>query len=273
MPNLSQIYSLKRRFYQLNKSDAKVQDYIEKQEAKDVFEKAFSSGRLNENLGGRTDRLDEQRIFAFINENFNPAKPEIIKYFDESQEEKVTLLFIDITSFSKTIANWPTSKIKEYLDDYYKRIIPIIYNNGGEIEKLMGDGIICVFGKPFIDCESPQEVYHAEECAEMVIKEFYNSDKNVKVAIHQGEITYYKVPGDHYGEYTMIGQPITDLYRLESVSKSNAINFYGGSSYDGLGWTWSRFNEKIVSCRGFEIQGLQGVDFKKVKYMKFPSHL
>ncbi len=262
MPNLNQIYSLKQEFYELNVKDRMVKNYLEKSEAKDILKKAFDSGSLN-----------ERRMFSFINENLNPAKPDLIKYFDEGREEDVVLLFIDITSFSKTISGWTNSKMKNYLDDYYKKIIPIIYRNGGEIEKLMGDGIICVFGKPFLDLPNPQHVYKAETCAEEAIKKFHGSGKNVKVAIHKGTVNYYKVPGEHYGEYTIIGQPITDLYRLESVSKSNAINFYDGSSYDHLGWDYSIFDKSIVSCRGFESGKLQGVDFTKVKYMKFPGYI
>jgi class 3 adenylate cyclase len=266
MPNLNQIYGLKHEFYTLDAKDRKILDYLEKTGARDVLKKAFDSERLNENAR-------ETRTFAFVTENLNPDKPELIKYFEEGKEEDVALLFIDITSFSKTIFGWPNDKIKEYLDDYYSKIIPIIYDNGGEIEKLMGDGIICVFGKPFLDLDYLEYVYKAEDCAEAVIKKFHNSDKNVKVAIHKGKINYYKVPGEFYGEYTIIGQPITELYRLESVSLPNAINFYTGSTYDFLGWTYSRFDNSIVNCHGLDIRELQGVDFSQIKYMKFPGYL
>jgi len=261
MPNLNQTYNLKREFFRLNNNDREVLDYLEKTEAKEALFKAFDLNSLNETI-------NETRIFSFISENFNPLKPELIRHFDEGIEEDVALLFIDITSFSKTIKRWSNEKIKQYLDEYYNDIIPLIYKNGGEIEKLMGDGIISVFGKPFINFPNPEYVYKAENCAEQAIRKFHNTDKNIKVAIHQGTVHYYKVPGENYGEYTMIGQPITDLYRLESVSKSNAINFYSNSLYDNLGWVYSIFDETTVSCRGFKV-GLQGVDFTDVKYMRF----
>lgn len=265
MPNLNQIYALKKEFAQLSEVDIRTQEFVEKSEARNLIEKAFSPERLNE-------IATDIRLFSFINENLNPDKPELIKYFDEGKEEDVALLFIDITSFSKTISGWTNAQIKKYLDDYYKQVIPIIYDNGGEIEKLMGDGVICVFGKPFLKVESPEYVYKAELCAEEVIKSFYNTDKNVKVAIHNGTIRYYKVPGTQYGEYTMIGQSITDLYRLESVSESNAINFFGNSAYDKLGWKYSIFDNTTVHCLGCEIERPQGVDYTQLKYMQFPDY-
>lgn len=266
MPNLNQIYSLKQKFFELNRADQRVKDYLEKSEARDVLQKAFDSGNLNESVR-------ETRTFSFLTENLNPAKPDLIKYFDEGREEDVALLFIDITSFSKTISGWSNTRIKTYLDNYYRRIIPIIYRNGGEIEKLMGDGIICVFGKPFLDVVSPRHVYKAEKCAEEAIKEFYGTNKNVKVAIHKGTVNYYKVPGEHYGEYTIIGQPITDLYRLESVSKSNAINFYAESLYDRLGWNKSIFKQEDIIGSNISIGNLQGVNFTKMRTIQFPGFL
>ena len=168
---------------------------------------------------------------------------------------------------------WSNTRIKNYLDNYYEQIIPIIYKYGGEIEKLMGDGIICVFGKPFLDLESPEYVYNAEKCARKAIKTFHGTNKNVKVAIHKGKIIYYKVPGEHYGEYTMIGQPITDLYRLESVSKPNAINFFSNSMYDNLGWSRSVFSKDSILNFGVNIDPLQGVDFTRMGYFQFPDYL
>lgn len=265
MPNLSQIYALKEQYYDLTAEDRQVKDFIEKSEAKDVLQKAFNSERLGRNV-------EERRTFSFINESLSLRTPEIIKYFDEGKEEDVALLFIDITSFSKTITGWSNSQIKKYLDDYYEKVIPIIYNNGGEIEKLMGDGIICVFGKPFLDLSSVRCVYKAETCAEEVIKAFYGTTKNVKVAIHRGNVNYYKVPGEHYGEYTIIGQPITDLYRLESVAKGNAINFYEDSTYDKLGWDYSIFDKDLVYCRDGGLVNLQGVNFNRLKYITFPGY-
>lgn len=266
MPNLKQVFELKEKFYKLENKDKRVLDYLEKTEAKEVLIKAFNSGRLNEDIS-------ERRMFSFITENLNPTKPELINYFDEGKEEDVALLFIDIISFSKTIAGWSSQKIKAYLDDYYERIIPIIYKNKGEIEKLMGDGIICVFGKPFLNAETPENVYCAERCAEDVIKEFHGSNKNVKVAIHKGKITYYKVPGEDYGEYTMIGQPITELYRLESISRPNAVNFYTSSQYDKLGWEKCIWNGHNLIFEELSIPKLQGVDFEKIKTVKFSNYI
>lgn len=267
MPNLKQILDLKRKFGLLNDDDEKIESYIEDRKEAEILIKAFESGRINESLEFK------RKLYSFLNESVQTDKPEIIKYFEEGKEEEVTLLFIDITSFSKTIQNFDNVQIKSYLDEYYKEIIPIIYEFGGEIEKLMGDGIICLFGRPFMDLSIPFSVYEAERCAHKVIKKFHGTNKNVKVAIHIGKVHYYKVPSEDYSEYTMIGQPITDLYRLESVSSGNAINFFATSRYDNLGWSLSIFEEDKIVFKQKQIPSLQGVTFSEMKMITFPNYL
>ena len=264
MPNLNQTYALKQKYSTLNYKDWQVKEYLEKSISKETLKKAFNIDNLE------TPSRDV-RLFSFLNESLEVKKPELIKYFDEAKEEDVALLFIDITSFSRTISGFNNSQIKVFLDEYYENIIPIIYKHGGEIEKLMGDGIICVFGKPFLKLDSPEYVYHAESCAKEIIQNFHNTPKNVKVAIHKGLVNYYKVPGEYYGEYTIIGQPITDLYRLESISKPNAVNFYKGSPYDRLGWVFSQYDSTMHKGE-FDTGYLQGVLYNKAAQIKFKGY-
>jgi hypothetical protein len=136
----------------------------------------------------------------------------------------------------------------------------------------MGDGIICVFGKPFINGIWPEEFNQAELCAKAIIKNFTRTNKAVKIALHSGEITYYKTPGTDYEEYTMIGKPITELYRLESISRTDAINFYMKSTYDTIftlsDLHLSKIKPSEVRSSSFEVK-LQGVMFTRVKYLKF----
>ncbi len=264
MPNLNQILKLKSHYYSLNDQEKDVTKFFESTVAKESIRKAFRPDMLNE---------AREEFFSFnLNESFNVDKPDIIQYFENAQEQDVILLFIDITSFSKTIKGWANTSVRNFLDEYYKKIIPIIYEHGGEIEKLIGDGIIVVFGKPFLNVESPHNVYKAKKCAEAVIKEFHGTDKNVKVAIHKGEVNYYRVPGDHYGEYTMIGQAITDLYRLESVSVGNCINFFDTSTYDALGWKYSEFDLYRIYFREKNTPSLQGIDYNSIKCISFPGY-
>jgi len=261
MPNFNLIHDLKRRYYETTQIDDEIIDFINKSETEESLKKAFQSEVLQ--------RFSQQLIL----ENFVVGnRPNLIQYFECGIEEEVTLLYLDITSFSTKINGWTNNQIDQYLDNYYSQIIPIIYSNGGEIEKVMGDGIICLFGKPFLNLQHPDYILKAEKSAKEAIETFHGTDKEVKVAIHNGTVRYYKVSSEQYSEYTMIGQTLTDLYRLESVAENNAINFFSGSQYDQLGWRQSIFNCPPVLFSSKETQGLKGTDFNQVKYFKLLNY-
>jgi len=259
MPNLQQLFSLKEKYGTLSSSENIAKDFIERSRIKSkTIQKSFSFNERN------------------LLESFDVAngRPDLLKYFESSPKEEVVLLFIDITGFSKIIKDKTSLYLRSYLNDYYSKLIPIIYQYDGQIEKIMGDGIICVFGNPFIK-QKPISwiVGYAENCAKDAIKLFKDSDKAVKVALHIGDITYYKIPSDYYEEFTMIGSPLTELYRLESVSFGDSINFYKGSKYDSLnprdaGNIFSDINKEEVRIYGEDIS-LPGVDYKRLRYLKF----
>ncbi len=257
MPNIRQLIYLKEKYSFLNRNDGKIKDFLNKELLENVaIQKSFS--------------FSEKKILEHF--NVSNAAPTMIEYFESKPTEDIVLLFIDIANFSNRIMNKPNETITKYLDNYYKVAFPIIYKHGGQIEKLMGDGIICLFGKPFIDVTWPEEFNMAEICAKELIQIFEGTNKAVKVALNSGEITYYKTPGSDYEEYTMIGKPITELFRLESISKVNAINFFHGSIYDTIRPTTSLGLSKIKSTEvksySFDVD-LQGVDYSKVRYLKF----
>lgn len=209
---------------------------------------------LHNTYGAANNKLTESKL-ASLNESFDwhhfdgGTGNSLRNYFETNPKEKVVLLFIDVTNFSNKIFNLSNTKIKVFLDQYYNQVMPIIYKYGGEIEKTIGDAVICVFGRPFLDSSLLQLVRAAELCSKEIIELLKNTIYESKIAMHYGEIMYYKCSATtNYEEFTMIGNALTELHRLESVSENNSINFYERSVYDNylnknyskldLHWDW-----------------------------------
>ncbi len=213
MPNLKQIESLRNKYKPLNLSDNRVSPRQIK--------------ALYENFNKPT-----QEIKSFF--NFNGLDNHVIEYFEEQKDADVVLLFIDITDFSKKCESLSNNSLSRFLDDFYDKVIPIIYRHGGEIEKIIGDGIICLFGEPFLSGTKDFLFSKADQCAKDIVVKLKESNKEVKIALHDGKIMYYKNKTTDYSEYTMIGKPLTELFRLESISDNNSINYYHICSYDKM---------------------------------------
>ena len=215
-----------------------------------------------------------------LSENFNKSKTEIkslfirngadqdlVKYFEDQKSAEVILLFIDITNFSSGCSAYSNEKLSEYLDKYYDTAISTIYHHGGEIEKIIGDGIICVIGEPFLNDNRSTLFQKADACAKDIIIELKESDMEVKIALHHGNVMYYKNKSENYPEYTMIGKPITELFRLESIAENNSINFFNVSPYQNMECSqdgvfkysrknihsyWRKSDSKSVDLKGVE---------------------
>lgn len=209
MPNLLQIQGLRDKY--LSKSKISIRELK----------------TLSENFNKSNYEIKSSFSYQGLDDN-------IIRYFEEQKSAEVVMLFIDITNFSQKCKDLTNLQLSQYLDDFYDKTIPLIYAQGGEVEKILGDGIICVFGEPFLNSSKKELFEKADKAAKDIVIEFKNTDKEVKIALHDGWIMYYKQKNPNYKEYTMIGRPLTELYRLEGISENNAINFFSVSSYDGM---------------------------------------
>jgi hypothetical protein len=211
MPNLAQIESLRSKYNITTLNESKVNLRAIK--------------TLNVNFDKSSYELKALFTSSGINDN-------IIQYLENQSSASIVLLYIDITDFSQKCTSLTNLELSKYLDDYYDIAIPIIYRHGGEIEKIIGDGIVCLFGEPFLTLPKDKLFEQADKCAKDIIIKLMKTIFEVKIALHDGRIMYYKNKSKDYTEYTMIGKPLTELFRLESISENNGINYYHICDYD-----------------------------------------
>jgi hypothetical protein len=212
--------------------------------------------------------------------SYNGIDNRMLSFFEDQKSAEVVMLFIDISNFSNICKSFPNSTLATYLDQYYDKVIPLIYRHGGEVEKIIGDGIIAIFGQPFLDLNHNGLLEKADLCAKDIIIDLEKGYQEVKIAYHEGTIMYYKNKTLNYPEYTMIGKPLTELFRLESVAKNNSITFFDSCTFDTKPYSSSkpycRSTNSPVKCKYFtksisEPVSLQGVDHKNIKHLTCKS--
>jgi hypothetical protein len=206
MPNLKHLVSLKKRFSTFNQN-------LSEKDTELIIE-AFDRSRIEKSFSFNDEKVDRY-----------------VTFFNNRKKVKAVLLFIDITSFSIKFEEKSPDEIAEYLDKYYSLVLPIVGKYGGEIEKIIGDGIIAVFGPPFLEGTSHELHVKAENCAKDIVELLSKSIFQSKIALYFGEIMYYQNTSNEYYEYTMIGNALTNLFRLESVSLNNSINFFSNTNF------------------------------------------
>ena len=204
------------------------------------------------------DSLD--RNFA-LNDKFS---------FLENTISYTCIAFLDISGFSLTIQDFDTDDIKDYLEDYYQRIIPIISKYSGKIDKIMGDGIVVIFSEDFGDDNDINPIFNAFCCCADAIEEFMDSDKPIKASISSGDVVFCKTGVEQfYEELSCLGHPITVAYRLEAIAEKNQILILDDSDianqisdvFNGDDVEWDTY---LIKCN---LQGLP--EDQKVQILQF----
>jgi hypothetical protein len=157
-----------------------------------------------------------------IHENFS------MEDFKNKINNKVgfsSVIYIDISDFSNKISNWSTVDVKNYLNAYYNKTMPLIQKYNGQIDKIMGDGIIVVFSKLFPNIDRDADASNKSfYCCKEIVEELYNTEYEIKAAIGNGKLYFCKTGVEQiYEEYTAIGHPMTIAYRLENIAENNQI--------------------------------------------------
>lgn len=132
--------------------------------------------------------------------------------------------FVDIAGFSSKIRDWDVKSVQQYLNEYYELIFPLIFKHHGQIDKIMGDGIVVVFSSVFgfvyPNGIGPACLDFCKECVEML----ETSEYAVKAAIASGKMFFCKTGVEEvYEEISCIGHPMTIAFRLENEAFANEV--------------------------------------------------
>jgi class 3 adenylate cyclase len=139
--------------------------------------------------------------------------------------------------------------------------MPIIKKCNGQIDRIMGDGIIVVFSKVFPNIKSDVDASNKSFCCcKEIIEELYKTEYEAKTAIGNGKLYFCKTGVEQiYEEYTAIGHPMTIVYRLENIAENNQIllmrntrlskRIEGAENYL---YQWDQL-EKEVFLKGFNL--------------------
>src|SRR6266567_1955464 len=64
------------------------------------------------------------------------------------ERREVTMLNSDIAGFSSLSQSMDAQELVRFLNDYFSRMIEVVLEHGGNIDKFQGDGMLVVFGAP-----------------------------------------------------------------------------------------------------------------------------
>jgi adenylate cyclase len=135
------------------------------------------------------------------------------------------LLMADMRHYTRISSQLTPEETVAWLNDYFDYLVPAIEDQGGEVLKYMGDGLLAVFRDEADDKgETAQKALHAARDIFARIREarvlgssLYPVD--VGIALHHGEAAYGNVGSGTRLDFTVIGRDVNIACRVARLNK------------------------------------------------------
>jgi adenylate cyclase len=152
------------------------------------------------------------------------AHPEKVQLGGERRD--LTILFSDIRGFTTISEASEPEQVVEMLNEYLTRMVEILLDHGGTLDKFIGDAVMGFWNAPAADTDHPR---HAVACAVEMIREtaairerWITEGKaaiRIGIGINSGEAVVGNIGAEKVFGYTVIGDAVNLASRLESKNK------------------------------------------------------
>jgi class 3 adenylate cyclase/tetratricopeptide (TPR) repeat protein len=146
------------------------------------------------------------------------------------ERKQVTVLFADIKGSMELLADHDPEDAQKLLDPVLECMIEAVHRYEGTVNRVMGDGIMALFGAPLAhEDHAPRACYAALRMQETVtryadqVQRSQGVPLTVRVGLNSGEIVVCAIGNDLHIDYTVVGQTAHLAARMEQMAKPGSI--------------------------------------------------
>ena len=150
----------------------------------------------------------------------------------EGEEREVTVLFADIRGFTQLSEALSPTEVLTFVNAYLHVMTQVVVRHGGRLDKVMGDGMMVVFGAPLADAAHARHALLAALEMRQALKEF-NAARTARqlppirvgMGLHSGRVTAGNVGcSSHKLEYTVLGDTVNLASRIEGLTQEFGVD-------------------------------------------------
>ncbi|KAJ3262019.1 hypothetical protein HK103_003862 [Boothiomyces macroporosus] len=141
-----------------------------------------------------------------------------------------TIIFVDIRGFTNMSEKSTPVEVVHLLNDYFERLVRIVFKYNGVVDKYIGDALMAVFGTLEDDKDAEFRGVSAAFEFKAAIKDM-NEDRarfnkepiSIGVGVNTGDLLAGFIGSSQRLEYTVIGDSVNTSSRICSMSKMNQV--------------------------------------------------
>ncbi|MEQ9490959.1 MAG: response regulator [Alphaproteobacteria bacterium] len=152
--------------------------------------------------------------------------------FGTPHEEDAAVMFVDLAGFTRLSHLCTPIEVFTFLRDFQGRLAHSVFENGGHVDKYMGDGLMAVFSTA-VDKMSPSGA--ALRCGRQLIQNIAAYFDNhpitskgplgIRIGAHFGPVLVGNIGDETRLEFATIGDTVNIAARLEALCKTIGVSF------------------------------------------------
>lgn len=146
-----------------------------------------------------------------------------------NQNQKVVILFADISNFTTITEKMSSEKIAQFLNEFFSIAAKHIHNRNGIIDKYIGDCVMAYwFDQDDKNCvlEAIKTVFDIKkELAENseLIFDRYETELSFSAGISYGDVIFGEIGSESMHNYTLIGDAVNTASRIEDYAVAGEL--------------------------------------------------
>ena len=143
----------------------------------------------------------------------------------EGERKIVTVLFADIKGSMDIMERLDPEEAKQLIDPCLQRMMDAVHRVEGTVNRILGDGIMALFGAPLALEDHAQRALSAallmhEAVARyaLELREHHGISLQIRVGVNTGEVVVRTISNNLYMDYSAVGHAVGLATRMESLA-------------------------------------------------------
>lgn len=137
----------------------------------------------------------------------------------EPEWAMVTVMFVDIHGFTTYADRVTAREAGDYLNEFFEIVVPLVVAHGGHVNKLLGDGLLGIFGAPAPLPDHADRALAAGVAMLDAVEAQMGHRCRIGVGLNSGLVLVGTIGGSGYTELGVIGDPVNVAARVEAATR------------------------------------------------------
>ena len=142
----------------------------------------------------------------------------------QDERRVATVLFADLVGFTRLSESTDPEQVKNIVDRTFERLAADVVAYGGQVDKVIGDALVAIFGAPVAHEDDAERAVRAglrmQERLEQLNRDA-GTDLRMRIGINTGEVLVGALRAG--GDYTAMGDVVNTASRLQTIAAPGQV--------------------------------------------------